>query len=508
MEQEQITPTPIDEAEVDAMSECDVSCETSIHKNSENTPNKQENVVEFLEQILEYVMRMNFVDVSGLPEGTKLKRNHYSIMVTEEFISDIRQQTLDICVEDGKPYMFNGGYWEGLDADILISLLGRYAERLGVNRFDARHHLFRQELFYQLQATALPPRATEDSTETKINLLNGTYVVTEDGAELRNAKPSDFCKYQLPFSYDAAAICPMFDAYINKVLPDEATRNLLAEYIAYILTRKLKLEKILILFGSGANGKSVLFDIICALLGMANVCCYSLESLTKEDAYQRAELKDKLLNYASEINGKIGTASFKALASGEPVSARHPYGRPFTMEQYAKLMFNCNELPREVEHTDGFMRRFIIIPFSVTIPKEERDVNLAKKIISTELSGVFNWVLQGLDRLLRNGGFTESALVEQQIEDFQTESDSVAMFLEEYGYQPSTTQFKIRKEVYQEYCRFTSDFNYRAVKDKHFRERMLKRGYQFDRQSYGIRVWIETAPIESESDAEIPTLPF
>jgi putative DNA primase/helicase len=67
-------------------------------------------------------------------------------------------------------------------------------------------------------------------------------------------------------------------------------------------------------------------------------------------------LDNKLVNYASEINGKMDVALFKQLVSGEPVDARLPYGVPFTLKNYAKLVFNCNELPRSVEHTEAFLQ--------------------------------------------------------------------------------------------------------------------------------------------------------
>src|SRR5690606_16817975 len=109
--------------------------------------------------------------------------------------------------------------------------------------------------------------------------------------------------------------------------------------------------------------------------------------------YARAMLANKLLNYATEINGKLETSTFKQLVSGEPVEARLPYGEPFTLTNYAKLIFNCNELPKDVEQTHAYFRRFLIVPFEVTIPGTEQDKELSKKIIESELSGVFNWVL-------------------------------------------------------------------------------------------------------------------
>lgn len=158
--------------------------------------------------------------------------------------------------------------------------------------------------------------------------------------------------------------------------------------MGYIFTNGLKLKKVAILYGGGANGKSVFFDIIQALIGRDNICNYSLQSLTKVDSYERASLSNKLLNYASEINGKLEASTFKQLASGEPIQARQIYGQPFTMMNYAKLMFNCNELPKEVENTEAFFRRFLIFPFTQTIPKAEQDPELSTKIIQTELSGV------------------------------------------------------------------------------------------------------------------------
>ncbi len=107
------------------------------------------------------------------------------------------------------------------------------------------------------------------------------------------------------------------------------------------------------------------------------------------------------------------------------------------MREYGKLMFNCNELPKEVEQTNAFFRRFLIIPFNQTIPESEQDPELAKKIIASELSGVFNWLLDGLRRLLSQKKFTQSEIVRNQIEAYRRESDSVAMFMEEEGYTPS-----------------------------------------------------------------------
>jgi len=127
----------------------------------------------------------------------------------------------------------------------------------------------------------------------------------------------DFLTYQLPFPFEEEAICPIFMRFMNEVLEDQQLQTVLAEFFGYIFTRHLKLEKCLLLYGTGANGKSVFFEIINSLLGNNNISNLSLGNLKEE--HNRALIKNKLLNYGSEIRGNIEADIFKQLVSGEPI---------------------------------------------------------------------------------------------------------------------------------------------------------------------------------------------
>ena len=260
--------------------------------------------------------------------------------------------------------------------------------------------------------------------------------------------------------------------------------------LPYVSRGGLKLEKAAILYGSGANGKSVFFEVVNALIGPDNICSYSLQNLTKYDSYQRAELSNKLLNYASEINGKLEASIFKQLVSGEPVEARQIYGRPFVMREYGKLMFNCNELPKEVENTNAFFRRFLIIPFEQTIPENEQDPELAAKIIRDELSGVFNWMLDGLGRLLQQRTFTRSAMIREQVEDFRRESDSVAMFLDEGRYKPDPQSCMLLKDLFYDYRSFCYENGYTPCSLKTVSKRLKNAGYKTERRAPAYTVYV------------------
>ena len=160
------------------------------------------------------------------------------------------------------------------------------------------------------------------------------------------------------------------------------------------------------------------------------------------------------------------------MVSGEPVEARLPYGEPFTLKQYAKLIFNCNELPKDVEHTNAYFRRFLIIPFDVTIPPQEQDKQLHTKIIESELSGVFNWVLDGLNRLLEQKRFTNCEAAKQAVELYKTQSDSVKMFIDENNYKSSPTDYRLIKELYTEYRAYCIEDGFKPVNKSNFIKRL------------------------------------
>jgi putative DNA primase/helicase len=330
--------------------------------------------------------------------------------------------------------------------------------------------------------------APESQTDcTLINLCNGTLEISPGKTQLRIFDRNDFLTYQLPFSYNPEAKAPIFENYLNIVLPETELQQILAEYIGYLFipNSKLKLEKTVLLYGAGANGKSVFFDIINSLLGRQNVTTYSLAKLTDENGYYRAMIGDKLVNYASEINKKLDPAFFKQLVSGEPIEARLPYCQPFILEKYAKLIFNTNELPKDVEHSNAYFRRFIIIPFNVIIPENQQDKNLALKIIDNELPGVLNWVLLGLKRLTINKMFTSSDIVINQIEQYKNEADSSYLFLEEYNYIPDLDNSKPLREIYNEYKAFCRENNYMAFSSRNFKKRLQVHGFETTKSRIG-----------------------
>lgn len=428
-----------------------------------------------LTQLLSKVCPIDFKKIAELAEDQNLENRHYLIITVEQLLKCAKKNNWGMCQNNDFIYLYNGAFWSLVEDSELKMFLGISAEKMGVDQYKAKYFNFRDHLFKQFLALGNLKKPTKPTNTVLINLQNGTFEINPQGTKLRPFDSLDFLTYQLPFDYAPKATAPIFHAYLDKVLPDKQKQDILAEFLGYVFIQpsRLKLEKALLLYGKGANGKSVFYEIVRSLLGEENTSEYSLQSLTDDKGYHRAMLANKLVNYASEISGKLETSVFKQLVSGEPVEARLPYGRPLNISNYAKLIFNCNELPKDVEHTDAYFRRFLIIEFNVTIPEHEQDKELANKIITNELSGVFNWVLVGLERLLAQKNFTECAAVKDACNQYKLESDSVLLFISEHGYESCANSHVLIKNLYLAYKEFCIEDGYRPVSKRNFKQRLI-----------------------------------
>lgn len=441
-------------------------------------------------KVLDTITPVNIREVIQLSadEGATIRDKHLVITVVDTLKASANAIGYDFCQQNGVAYFYNGCYWQQLASDEVRQLLRMTAIKMQLNKYTAEYHGFADSLYKQFCASA--SLIKEDGDETiKINLQNGTFQFHEDGYTLQQFNKSDFLTYQLPFSYDHEAQTPLFMQYLNRVLPDVNCQNALAEYIGYVFTKKHKHEKCLILYGSGANGKSVFFNIICALLGKENLTSYSLRQLG--DPNTRAQINNKLLNYSSEIDAGVNKDIFKQLVSGESVQAKILYKDVFMIHNYAKLMFNCNELPRDVEYNTAYFRRWLIIPFTQTIPQNEQDKDLANKIIASELPGVFNWVLAGLQRLTKQGCFTNSDLMENALQAFQQDADPVYQFISQYSYSTCQACRYGLTDLYQEFSKFCPANGFKVMNIGTFRKRLEMHGIKVVRRNTGNRVCVE-----------------
>jgi len=419
-------------------------------------------------------------------EGKPPAQKHYKVAIIHTLIKTAKEHNWHIIHDAGFFYIYNGAFWVVLLDSEVKQLLKDAAIEMSYIEIECRDALFVDKLFQQ---------ATQDGFFTErnitkqsiINLKNGSLVLSEVGMTMKVFDYRDFLTHQLDFSYNSKAKNTVFLNYLNQVLPDADTQRTLQEVAGYLFVKGLKMEKVFFLFGTGANGKSVFFEVLNGVLGADNISNYSLESLTDEKGYHRAMIKDVIVNYGTDIRlTKIDAGMFKTLASGEPVEARLPYGQPFLMNDYAKLIFNVNKMDSaNIEHTHGFYRRLLIIPFNKTIPDEEQDRDLHTKILN-DRAGVLNWIIEGAERVIKSRNIFVSDECETFKQKFIKETDSVAMFEADFlETMKSNIYYKLVKDAYLDYKTYCLDAGHRSLGRNNFTGRMETLGFEKSHKEAG-----------------------
>lgn len=423
-------------------------------------------------EFIEYEKLLNATSI------TKLKKQEYSVLVIDIFKRIVLYKNLDLKVYHKVIFFYNAKYWQQITPERFTSFLSNVADKMGLSGLLYKHHSFGSDLIKQFTHCNFV-QSINDNNRTNINLQNGTFKFQKGIGKLYPHDKTDNLHYVLPFEYLPDATCPLFDSYLEYCLPDEEKRMVLQEFLGYIFTPNdiCNLEKCLLLYGQGCNGKSIIYHVITAILGKENIASYSIPQLTDKTKgeYYLVNLQDKLLNYCSDTKGAFDdTGVFKQLVSGERVTGRHPAGRPIEFVNNTKFIFNVNVLPTTPENVHGFYRRFEIIDFDVTIGEDKKDSQLARKIIDTELPGVLNWILVGLERLLKNKHLTACKANNIALERFKTKSNHVLDFLTNEGFEVvnNIEKGQVFNELYQHYQSWVSENGDRPLNKSSFKERI------------------------------------
>jgi len=250
----------------------------------------------------------------------KITEKSYVCRCADAIHAAVKESNTPLCWCNEMPFVFIGTHWAKFPLSELLIFLRHVSIKAGVPYDTARYHLFTDKLQKQF-CCELTRIEQSENAGIFINLQNGTLSFDEHGEHFKPHDAKEFIQYVLPFSYEPNATAPMFQKYLNRCVPDKNCQMILAEYLGYVFARNLKLEKVLILFGNGANGKSVFADIATALIGETNCTHFSLSELGEKNDNNRFAIHAKLLNFGTELgNRNIDFDLLKKLASHEPIT--------------------------------------------------------------------------------------------------------------------------------------------------------------------------------------------
>lgn len=284
----------------------------------------------------------------------------------------------------------------------------------------------------------------------KIILNNGVYDVNNFNFA-NNFNPENYNTIKVPIDFDTSATCPEFIKYIDSItLQDTSLANVLQELLGYCLTSNTQIEKAFLLYGVGRNGKSVFAKVIRMLLGDESVSSVPFSDFST--SFGLESLIDKAVNISAENEVKtLNTEKLKAVISGDKMSINRKNKQHLQVALGCKLIMLTNNLPNTNDTSLGFFRKVMIIPFNNIIPEDKVDINLFNKL-QLEKSGILNWALEGLKRLVTNEyKFSKCQAIDDVTARYQRSQNDIEMFINECVNVKYSTNDTLKSKVYTIY---------------------------------------------------------
>lgn len=319
--------------------------------------------------------------------------------------------------------------------------------------------------------------------------------------------------WAVDYDYEPKMKTFLWYQFINQVLPEKHWQEALQMFLGatFIDRNKVKIEHIMILLGKGSNGKSVIQNVVCGVLGDEYVGQFEIGRLCSrgnDGDMAVAEINGKRLNYCTEMEESDffkKSARLKALVSGENVTARHLFGSPFKATNIPLLMANANQLPSFNKRDSAMLRRIYVIPFEVVIPEERQNKTLGEELRS-EYSGILNWILEGRELFIKNGYKLPSDFSLDKFLDEETmEFNSVMKFMSTRGWHPKIEGVNVepftwikQNDMYEAYSRWCTLNHLDAVGKIVFAHTIVDDlGYRRERKNSGYCVAVYGRDIEA-----------
>ena len=315
---------------------------------------------------------------------------------------------------------------------------------------------------------------TQVSPANYIAFRNGIYDISTD--EFIDFSPDLIITNKIDYDYNPNAKSELVDDSLDKLsCNDHEVRALLEEVVGYCFYRRNELRKSFILIGDKSNGKSTYLDMIKTLLGDENTSALDLKELG--DRFKTAEMFGKLANIGDDIGDDFipNPAVFKKLVSGDRVNVERKGQNPFDFNNYGKLLFSANNIPRIKDKSGAVISRLVIIPFDARFSADDPDYNPYIKYElrrSENMEYLIQLGIKGLKRVLKNRRFTESDRVQKELKEYEENNNPILLFFNDH------TEDSIinnpTKDIYKQYTEFCVANSFQPMSNIEFSKQVKK----------------------------------
>jgi putative DNA primase/helicase len=305
----------------------------------------------------------------------------------------------------------------------------------------------------------------------------------------RDHQRSDLITKLAPVQYDADAQCPLWLRFLERVMDSNADLiGYLQRVVGYSLTGDVREHCLWFFHGAGANGKSTFLGTVLALVGDYGI--QAVPELLMQRAHdqhptERADLFGRrfVATIETDEGKRMAESLMKQMTGGDKIRARKMRQDFFEFAPTHKIFLAANHKP-VVRGTDfAVWRRIKLVPFTVTIPEDEKDKELPVKL-KGELPGILAWAVRGCLEWQRNG-LGEPDEVRQATADYQAEQDTLSGFLEECCFQNPEARCK-SSALFAAYQDWSGD---KVVTAKAFSVKLKTKGYENRKGVDGCMYW-------------------
>lgn len=370
---------------------------------------------------------------------------------------------------DGAIWLYEAGVWVRRDDEIER----RLARLLGNRHRMAYVPNVRSGVIYGRDL----PRIGFEPNARLINVRNG--MVDWRTGELEPHDPELLSTVQLPVEYVPGAECSTFDAWLAQVVPADSIQ-LVWEALGYLLMSGNPLQKAVLLVGPGGNGKGTLLRVLTHVIGKHNTASLTLDDIT-DGKFELAGTFGKLANIAGDLESKAltKTAKFKQFTGGDSMLVQHKYGHPFEFTPWAVPIFSANEMWQSSDNTDGYLRRWLPLPFP---NKLSHDPSFSEAALMAEASGIFNRALTALRVLMSRGDFEVVGQAADLKRRFELEANTVKLWLAndehvKHSEAGNDTIRTVRTHLYKVYETWSSTNGYQPLNAGNFYKRLEHIGH-------------------------------
>jgi putative DNA primase/helicase len=207
----------------------------------------------------------------------------------------------------------------------------------------------------------------------------------------------------------------------------------LQEIFGYLLTADTSQQKLFLFVGPRRSGRGTIGRVLTGLLGPHHVAAPTLTSLSTNFGLEPLIGKPLALVGDARLSMKGGSKEvverLLSISGEDSLTIDRKYKDPWTGRLPTRFLILTNELPRLPDASGALASRFVLLVFTKSFYGEENP-NLTTELL-TEAPAIFNWALEGLDRLTERGYFVNPESGNDAIRQMEDLSSPISAFIRE-----------------------------------------------------------------------------